>query len=206
MAEEPKGNLKSKFGSSLLAGAQGLSDGKKPVKKAPQVRIARSTYANMVTTRILKSALTAVAIIFVVYIAFAVTIMRVLPTTTVGLMPVKNITYDGGLVPAGETVVVSMNKAQGQDLLDYLGQSFLPQTDVSVVKVIKGPWGSFGWAEPGVIAVDGEIVPNVLMQEPEDKTLDSEYLVECIRGDCLPGNAYVIPTNHLMGIPLVKEG
>lgn len=205
MAEEPKGNLKSKFGSSLLAGAQGLSDAPKSQKKAPQVRIARSTYANMLSTKILKSVGTGLIILLVVYIAFAVTIMRVIPSSSAGLIPVKNITFEGGLVPAGEIVVVSMTQPQGEDLVDYLKQSFIPQADVAIVRVLDGPWGTFGWADPGVVAVNGEIVENVFMDQPADKELTSEYLVECLRGACAPGTAYVIPDNRLMGIPLGTE-
>lgn len=206
MAEEPKKDLKSKFGSSLLAGAQGLGEEPRQPKKAPQVRIARSTYTNMLSTRILKSVLTVFAILIVVYIAFAATIMRVIPSTSAGLIPVKNITYEGGLVPAGATVVLSMTKAQGSSIGDYLLQAVVPQADVSVVKVIAGPWGTFGWAEPGIIAVHGKIVNDVLMPEPQTKTLDDEYLVECLRGACKAQTGYIIPADRLIGVPLGEKG
>jgi hypothetical protein len=205
MADEQKGNLKSKFGSSLLAGAQGLSDAPKSPKKAPQVRIARSSYANMLSTRILKNAALAIVVLLVVYLAFAATIMRVLPTTSVGLLPVKNLTFEGGLVPPGEIVAVSMTEAQGEEIQDYLAQSLIPHKNVSVVKVIAGPWGTFEWSPPGIIAVEDQIVENVTMEEPSDEELTSEYLVECVRGACVPGEAYVIPTDHLMGVPLADE-
>lgn len=206
MAEESKEKLKSKFGSSLLAGAQGLSDAPKPVKKAPQVRIAKSTYANMLSTRILKTSMLGLAIILITYLAFAVTIIRVIPSASAGLIPAKNVTFEGGLVPAGEIVILSMTTAQGTELQDYLMQSLIPQQDVSIMRAIAGPWGPYGWAEPGVIAIDGKIVENVFMNKPEDTTLKNQYLMECIRGACLAGEAYVIPANRLMGIPLVNEG
>jgi hypothetical protein len=202
MADEQKGNLKSKFGSSLLAGAQGLSDAPKTPKKAPSVRIARRTYANMLSTRILKNAALGLLVILVVYFAFAVTIMRVLPTTSVGLLPVKNITFEGGLVPAGEVVVLSMTQPQGEEITDYLKQSVVPTTDAAIVKVIAGPWGAFEWSPPGIVAVNDQIVENVVMAEPSDQELTSEYLVECLSGSCVAGQAYVIPSNHLLGVPL----
>lgn len=204
MADD-NGNLKSRFGSSLLAGAQGLSNEPKTPKKAPSVRIARSTYANMLSTRILKGFGLAVLVLLVVYLGLAATIIRVIPTTSAGLLPVKNITYQGGLVPQDAVVAVSMDKAQGQEIQDYLAQATIPQNNVSVVKVLKGPWGTFGWTDPGIITVDGKIVPNVFMDDPGDKKLDSEYLVECVRGACAPGNAYVIPSANLLGVPLTDR-
>lgn len=198
---DSKENLKSKFGSSLLAGAQGLS--KTPVKKkAPEIRIAKSTYANMLSTRILKTLGIGLIALVVVYFAFAVTIMRVLPTASAGLIPVKNVTFEGGLVPAGEVVVIDMVKPHGTDIQDYFMQSIVPSASVSVVRALHGPWGTFGWAEPGIIAVDGELVQNVFMDKPASDQLNNQYLVECITGACEPGKAYVIPANNLMGIPL----
>lgn len=204
MADEPKENLKSKFGSSLLAGAQGLSSNPKQPRKAPQVRIARSAYANMLSTKILKASAVGLFIVLIVYLAFAATIIRVIPSATAGLVPAKNITFEGGLVPAGEIVVVSMTKSQGSEIQDYLLQALIPQADVAIVKVLAGPWGTFGWAEPGIVAVNGEIA-DIRMVQPIDKELTDEYLVECLRGACVPGEGYILSSTQLMGIPLMKE-
>ena len=202
MAEDSGGKLKNKFGSSLLAGAEGLGNKPTPAKKAPQVRIARSAYANMLSTRILKSVLFTLVTLLIVYLAFAVTIIRVIPSSSIGLTPVKNITFKGGLAPSGALVVVSMTRAQGSGISDYLTQALVPQADVAVVKIIAGPWGTFGWSEPGIIAVNGKIVNGVTMAEPQNKKLEDSYLIQCIKGACKAGEGYVIPANRLMGIPL----
>lgn len=201
MANENKEGLEKKFGSSLLAGAQGLTK-EKPAKRAPQVRVAKNTYMNMLGVKILKAVGAAFIVLVVIYLSFAATIMRVLPTEDLGMIPVKNNTFEGGLVPAGERIVVSMSHSQGQEATDYLQQAFVPTKNAAVIEVLAGPWGKFGWAEPGLIAIDGEVIDGVFMDEPAQTTLESAYLAVCVEGACTPGQAYVIPSSNILGIPI----
>jgi hypothetical protein len=195
------------FGAALKAGAaktqESTAKGSSSPKKTPQVRIARSTYSNLLATKILKAAGIGFLLVAVIYLCFAVTIVRVLPTTTAGLIPVKNITFPGGLIPAGETVVVDMENQQGSTMVDYLKQSFVPNTNASVVKVEAGPWGNFNWNN-GVVVYDEEIVPMAMPEKPAETTLENSYLVTCVEGACVPGQGYVIHTLQILGQPLSK--
>jgi hypothetical protein len=194
------------FGAALKAGAaktQESAPKSETPKKTPQVRIARSTYSNLLATKILKAAGVGFLLIAVIYLCFAVTIVRVLPTPTAGLIPVKNITFPGGLIPAGETVVVDMQNQQGSTMVDYLKQSFVPNPNAAVVRVDGGPWGKFQWNN-GVVVYDEEIVPMAMPNQPESTKLENKYLVTCLEGACVPGQGYVVHSLQVLGQPLVK--
>lgn len=172
-------------------------------KKKPQVRVARATFARVLTNKLFRAIGWAFVFVAVVYLSFVITIMRVVPTTSAGLVPVKNITFEGGLVPAGEEVLVNITQKQGTGIVDYLKQAFLPMNDAAVVRVEAGPWGNYNWAEPGIVSVKGQILEMSMEMKPEDTTLADSYLVTCIEGACVPGEGFVIPKNHIVGQPLV---
>ncbi len=195
------------FGAALRSGAQNIGNSpdeeqQKP-KKAPQVRIAKSTYGNLMATKVLKALGVGFLVIALVYVCFAISIARILPTTTVGLIPVKNITFAGGLVPAGEEIVVDMANPQGTEILDYLKQSFIPNGNAAIVEVAAGPWGSFEWSN-GIVTHDEQILNMAMPEEPAKLTLDNEYLVTCVEGACVPGQGYVIHASQLMGEVIQK--
>lgn len=195
------------FGAALKAGAaktaESNGEGKPTPKKTPQVRIARSTYSNLLATKILKAAGIGLLLITIIYLCFAVTIVRVLPTTTIGLMPVKNVTFPGGLIPGGENVVVDIEDKQGSTMVDYLKQSFIPSDSAALVRVEAGPWGNFSWNN-GVVIYDEEIVPMAMPNQPEDTKLENSYLVTCLEGACVPGQGYVVHSLQILGQPLAK--
>jgi len=203
-ARKSSSGVSGGLGAAIRAGVQDVnkpsSKEEKP-RKAPQVRIAKSTYSSLLATRILKAVGIGFLAFLLVYVSFAVTIVRVLPTSSVGLLPVKNITFPGGIVPAGETVAVDMAQPQGAELTDYLKQSFVPNGNVAVVEVAAGPWGKFGW-NSGTVTFKEQILGMAMPNQPEKLTLDNQYLVKCISGACVPGQGYVIPASHLMGQPL----
>lgn len=195
---------KKKDASSLRKESESSSNfgsASKP-KKKPQIRVARTTFYSAIGNKFVRAIGFSLFAIAIVYICFVITIMRVVPTTTAGLVPVKNITFTGGMVPAGEEVLVSMGNPQGSTMLDYLRQAFLPTTDASVVRVEAGPWGSYSWAEPGIVTVKGEVLDMGMPEKPEETILEDSYLVTCIEGACIPGEGFVIPKSHIMGEPL----
>ena len=170
-------------------------------RKTPQVRIAKSTYGSLMATKILKAFGFGLLAIIVLYLCFASTIVRVLPTTSIGLTPVKNITYPGGLIPSGETVVADMQAEHGTELLDHLVQSVTPNGNVAKVRVEAGPWASFSWKE-GVVIYKDKILETSMPAEPESTDLQDDYLVTCLEGNCIPGQAYIISDGQVMGSPL----
>ena len=170
-------------------------------RKTPQVRIAKGTYSSLMATKILKALGFGVIALLVLYLCFAATIVRVLPTSSIGFVPVKNITFAGGLIPAGENVIVDMQNTQGSEVLDHLKQSVLPNGNAARVQVEAGPWDSFTWKE-GVVIHDQQVLTMEMPNRPESTDLHDEYLVTCLEGACVPGQGYVLNENQVLGSPL----
>lgn len=191
----------SKLSDALKNGATKVKvQGSTPHKsgKSPQIRIAKATYNSMLATRILK-ALGVVAVLgFIIYFCFAATIMRIIPTTNAGLLPVKNITYAGGLIPQGALVATDMESERGSNILDYLEQSFIPSSTVAIVEVEAGPWGTFSWSD-GSVTFDEKLLPMKMPDQPDTTALENDYLVTCVKGACVPGQGYIVPASYIMG-------
>jgi len=207
------------FGSALKAGVENVSkpdDAPKAPKKQPQIRIARQTYNSLIATKILRYAFVSFLGFMLLYLCFAVTIMRVVPSVSIGPVLTKNITFPGGLIPEGTTVLVDVTGPQGSEMLDYLRQAFVPTNTVAVMKVHGGPWGTFNWQESGVVSYDGKILDmtiparvnddGVVLDVPAtprgDTKLENEYLMTCVEGACVPGQGYVFKALNIMGQPI----
>ena len=172
------------------------------------VRVSASAVGKVLTQRILKVFGLVLGSMFIIYLLFAATILRVVPTTTgSGFVPVKNITFEGGVMPEGSEILVKRTAPAGKELLDRLKQSFMPMNDGAVVRVIAGPYGKLSWTEPGIVTVDGVVQEIELPQNSDgssplddrSKFLEKEYLVECISGACLEGTAFITPNEAIVG-------
>lgn len=176
--------------------------------KTNNIRVSASTVGKVLTQRLLKVFFLVLGSVFIIYILFAATILRVVPTTTgAGFVPVKNITFQGGSIPKSTDVLVKRSAPAGKEILDRLKQSFTPMNDAAVVKILDGPYGKLSWSQPGIISVNGE-PSEVLMPENSDgsspldnrpKFLEDEYLVMCISGACLEGTAFISPAEAVVG-------
>lgn len=183
--------------------------------RSPTIRVANTTFAKIVFLKTMKSLGIFLAIILLVYVCFAATILRVVPTSEAGLIPVKNITFTGGIVPPGREVVVDTEEPQGSGIFDRLKQSFVPNSNAAVVRVVSDPIGKLKWVQPNILMVDGE--PVGVPMSPLDKDgnprdfsgdngfLKDEYVAECIKGACVEGEALIIPSENIMGIPLFNS-
>lgn len=169
-------------------------------KRSPQVRVSRATYGKFVFRRIGKVILYAFIGVLIVYFSLAATLLRVVPTTSgAGPVLVKNITYPGGLLPAGAAVLIDQKSAQEDDVWVHLRQASMPADNAAVVKVIAGPYGALTWTEPGVVTVDGELVSVALPTDPDTDYLENEYLAECISGACEPGEGLIFSEDYIYG-------
>jgi len=207
-ARKSSSGVSGGFGAAIKTGVETVTAPGNPggahmgaPKKNPQVRIAKNTYSNLLATRLLKAFGLVFLGIVLVYVCIALTIFRVIPTTSAGLIPVKNLTYSGGLIPSGEVIMVDMNAPQGTEILDRAKQAFIPTSTAAVVKVEAGPWGNFEW-NSGVVTFDEKILTLTMPEDPGTDKLESQYLVTCVEGACTPGEGYIIPANQIMGQPL----
>ena len=188
--------------------------------KQPQIRVSNSAFAKIVFHRATKSIAAVVGVAILLYVCFAATVLRVVPTTTTGFVPVKNLTFEGGTgnVPHGREILVDVAEQQGTELLDRLQQAFIPNRNAALVRVIAGSTGSLTWAHPDILSVDGKIVSLPMPAAKEEvkesgvfkdvsplgdqKYLKGEYAVECISGACETGTVFIVPKDHIIGVPL----
>lgn len=179
----------------------------------PQIRVAKSAYRKILLKRIFTILGYSAIAVFAIYLCFASTIMRVVPTISgAGLVPVKENTYQGGEVPAGETILVDTVNERGEGYMSKLGEAFIPRKNGAVVEVVAGPYASIQWMETGLVTVDGKLTTVYLPEQPKadegiaKEHLKSEYLVNCISGDCTPGEGMIVPTSAFYGLTISDYG
>lgn len=204
-ARKSSSGASESFGAALKSGVESVSS-PDPIhnstsKKNPQIRIAKSTYSNLLATRILKAFLYSFIGIVVIYFCLAITIARILPSSSIGITPVKNITYAGGNIPLGKVVVVDMEKSHDSSTLDYFQQSITISPTMALVEVQAGPIGNFKWSG-GVITSNEKILDMTMPKDPGVDYLINQYLVSCVSGACTPGNGYLISADQVVGQPL----
>jgi hypothetical protein len=171
---------------------------KKNRKSKGQIRIAKSSYVRNVIKRVISISVWSIVFLFGVYLCFAMTIVRFVPTQSMGLILTKNITYSGGIIPEDAVVLVSKTDEANDSILGHLKNSFVPVSSASKVKVIAGPYGELSWAKPGLVSVDGKLKDTILPEKPEEYLKD-QYIVECISGDCTEGESFIVSKNNVIG-------
>lgn len=185
--------VSSSRGKAKSAGA------KKEAPKAPKIRITKSVYRRGILKKISSIFSALVLVAFVIYLCFAVTILRVVPTSTdLGFVPVKNMTFAGGIVPPGAKVLMNRAEPQGTTIVDRAKQSLLMSSDAVLVEVVAGPFGQINWT-PELLTVDGKPTQVTLEERPEEEYLRDEYIVRCVKGACVPGEGMLLPKDHVYG-------
>lgn len=180
-----------------------VTKAKAPAKRTPQIRVAKNVYRRQIVKRLLKAFTYTFLALLGVYLCFAVTIIRVIPSYgDLPPTPVKNITYPGGILPPTAKVVANLKQEQGDGGFDHLKQAVMPTQDAVLVEVLGGPHGRISWAESGLITLDGAPVDALLKEKPEGEYLTKQYLVKCIEGPCVKGEALIIPAGNIYGQPL----
>lgn len=182
--------------------------------KSPQIRVANSAFAKILFHKATKSIGIIFASILILYVCFAATIIRVVPTTTTGFVPVKNLTFEGGKVPVGREILVDVANVQGTQIVDRLKQSFLPNSSAAMVEVLGGPVGKLTWAPPDILAIDGTPVkapmPAIDGKSPigeneENWFLKKAYAAKCVSGACNVGEVIIISADNVIGVPLFSD-
>lgn len=185
------------------------SEDSTPIKKESQLRVAKSAYRKILFKRIGSILGYSFISLFVLYLCFASTIMRAVPTTSgAGIVLVKENTYLGGEIPTGEVVLANTTQEQKNGYWDRLKQAFIPSSDAVLVEVIAGPYNSIKWIESGLVMVDGNLTLAHMPEKPvdednKDKTrLRDEYLAICISGACVPGEGVIFSSDNVYGLKL----
>lgn len=181
--------------------------------KQPQLRVANSAYRKILLKRVLTILGYSVAGAFILYLCFAATIMRAVPTTSgAGIVAVKENTFRGGQIPSGVSILVDTQNEQKNGYVERLKQSFVPSKNAAVVQVVEGPYGSISWIASGLVTVDGELTDVHMSEQPQDEIgkakdkLREEYLTVCVSGDCIPGEGLIVSQKNIYGLTLEKHG
>lgn len=183
----------------------------------PKTRITLGAASGLLMRRVGKILMVTVIAAILMYVCFAATIIRIIPATNIpSITVVKENTFEGGIVPAGELIVV--NPYQGEagvvkdGYADRLLQGVAPNPDASVVQVVAGPFADLTWMESGLVQIDGELMDVTLDEEPVDqdgktkRNLNGEYLVQCIAGSCHAGDGMILSGKNLYGLLVEREG
>lgn len=181
--------------------------------REPEVRITKGMYGKLIYRRVLTVLGFAAAATIVLYLCFAATWVRFVPTLSgAGIVPVKNVTYEGGVLPKDSQVLVDRMDVQGNKIQHRMKQAFVPSATAAKVQIIDGPYGELNWAKPNILTVDGEPIgvpfpANAEGKSPideEDAFLKEQYVGICISGDCTPGEAFIFSKDNVYGSVLVR--
>lgn len=169
---------------------------------AQEMRIAKRLYRRRIAKRVLTFIGASIIVSTVIYLCFAITIIRVIPTNNAGFIPVRNLTADGGVAKPGSQIVVNVLDSQGDGILDRGKQALLMTSNAAVVEVISGPFGKISPGPGNTIAVNGKAISTPLVRPITKQYLDNEYVVKCLKGNCAKNMGFIVSANNLYGEPL----
>lgn len=174
---------------------------KKEKETTQEIRVAKSAFAGLLVKRIGAILGFTVVSIFVLYLCFASTLMRVVPTTSgAGFVPVKGNTFAGGVIPEGTKILVNTSEEVKDGHLDKIAQAFTPAKDAAIISIEAGPNGEVKWMESGLLTVKGEVTKAPFSDDPGKNFLESEYVGVCVKGACSEGEGVIISKKNIYGI------
>lgn len=185
------------------------------------VKVSGAAMAKAVLRRIVRVFLWTLVALFVIYILFAATLWRVVPSTS-GTGPVitTTITAEGGHILPDTDVLISTDQESDSSIMSNLSEAFVPSSERAIGSVVAGPYGNFE-AVPSDNNSDNESddeakydlrfegedlglqISGYQISEREDYERDTflneEYIIECVSGDCEVGEAVIVPADYVMG-------
>ena len=170
---------------------------------ASAVRVARNAYFRIIAKRVSMVVIWTLVSAFFVYVAFAATLLRVVPTGTMGGVLVREPTYEGGMIPENAVVLVRTSGSAPDNMIGRLQQAFTVQSDAALVRVEAGPYGKITWASPGLTTVNGKRVSVLLTKNPGEY-LSNQYIAECLQGACDKGSGLLFRADGVLGVPSGK--
>ena len=171
---------------------------------AKNIRVAQGTYQKALLKKLVSQLLIAIIGLFVVYLCFAATIVRFVPSSA-GIVLTKNNTYPGSELPENAQVLISLGEEDVKTGLgDRLKQSFIPQDSAALVSVLAGPTGRVKWTGQQ-LTVNEEPVAVNFAEDPNVPFLEGQYIAICIKGDCAPGSPVIFEKGKVIGVPIQQN-
>lgn len=172
------------------------------------IRISKWAAIRAQTGRIMKLLFGIVVALLIVYFCFALTLLRIVPSTSgTGFQLIKGVSAPGGFIQQGNQVLASATHAQDQSWGNRLQTGFIPSDEWMLVEVVAGPYGELSVSE-GQVTVDNRVHSvniNLGAFRNHGKYLSDEYIVNCISGACNPGQALIISKEQVAGEPVMAE-
>lgn len=199
-----------------------MSNDSEQIRKT-RLRVSSSALVRVLYKRSVKIIAIALLVVLAIYMCFAATILRFVPSTSeTGIQLVKNVTNEGGVLNPGERVMVNPDVVNDRSIGVHLQQAFLPSDAYMLVDVVAGPFGEFDFVRNGEsyasLSVSDNDQPWDVIYEDQDtdlqvedaevrdfmenrnhNLLNEEYIVECVSGDCEEGVAYLISQDNVVG-------
>lgn len=175
-------------------------------KEKKQVRVARDVYFKNIRRRIIMMLQLGFGALFIVYLCFAATILRVIPSfESPGFIAVKNLNDDGGIAQPGTQLLVStVDKEVKSGFGSRFVQAFIPTQNTAIVNVVGGPYGRVQWNEAFTVLDNNPVL--VKMSDNGTAYLNNDYLVECVKGDCEKTKGFIVSMNSVYGETVSREG
>lgn len=203
------------------------------MSKTPKMTVSSATVVKAAIKRSFGVLKTVIAILVLLYVALALTVVRVIPGFGgAGMVLSKEGNYYGDIIPVSqsngvkeEAVIDLVNSYDSTSLLDKFKIAFVPNPNTAVVEVVAGPTGKLEWVEPNLVFVNGVqidgFMPAVEKRE-EDLLIGDEmpprnpfagvdflnnyYLGVCVSGACEEGRIIPFERGQVMGTPIAKIG
>lgn len=171
-----------------------------------KVKVSSSAIFRSQIKRVIRALVWTLLLFFIIYVCFAATLVRVVPSTDVGPILTKNITAEGDMIPEGTLLVVDNSREQDGSIGKNLENAFIPSGNYRVVEVLAGPYGEFNVnTDSGSFATSFEGDPLNLsmsetqLEERESNYLNNEYITRCIEGNCAEGKGYIVNRENIVG-------
>lgn len=177
---------------------------KKPSGSQQSIRVSQGTYQKALLTKFLSQLIVAIIGLLLVYVCFAATIVRFVPSSA-GIILTKNNTYPGAEIPEKAQVLISLSDIEVKTgLADRLKQAFIPQKPSALVQILAGPDGRVKWTG-GLLTVNNLPLSVPFPQNPDLKFLEGQYVSVCLKGDCTPGTSIIFKTSQTIGVAIEQN-
>jgi hypothetical protein len=167
---------------------------------SPKIRVTHGLQRKFIATKAARNIGLALVMLIVVYLCFAITIVRFVPTSF-GLVLTKNNTYAGNILPSNSQVLINPGVTVKTNILGRLKESFIPTSHAQLLEVLAGPTGTINWTKPNILAVNGQVLTAKFPQNPGIKYLNNQYIGVCLKGYCTVGQPVIFDASNVLGIP-----
>lgn len=138
-------------------------------------------------------------ILAVLYTSLAGTLMIAAPSSKGEMTKtwVARGTFNGGQIKPNTFIYASKSHAASTDFMGKVLEGYMGTDNAFVAQVISGPFNKVATDSHGKITIDGKATDH--SGDVVSRILNNQYLVQCIEGDCVPGEYLVAEYASVVG-------